>query len=116
MKEMICILCPQGCHLQVDEENDYKVTGNRCEKGILYGKTEAQNPTRVLSSTVRVKSRLYPRCPVKTDAPIPKPLIFDAMALLDCLELDVPVKRGDVVLENILGLNVNFIATRDLEE
>ena len=28
MKELICIVCPKGCHLQVDEANDYKVTGN----------------------------------------------------------------------------------------
>ncbi|MDO4206372.1 MAG: molybdopterin oxidoreductase, partial [Lachnospiraceae bacterium] len=28
MKELICICCPQGCHLMVDEENDYAVTGN----------------------------------------------------------------------------------------
>ena len=27
MKEVICTCCPQGCHLQVDEANDYKVTG-----------------------------------------------------------------------------------------
>ena len=25
MKEVICTCCPQGCHLQVDEANDYKV-------------------------------------------------------------------------------------------
>lgn len=28
MKEVICTCCPKGCHLQVDEANDYKVTGN----------------------------------------------------------------------------------------
>ena len=27
MKEVICTCCPQGCHLQVDEANGYKVTG-----------------------------------------------------------------------------------------
>ena len=38
MKEVICTCCPQGCHLQVDEANDYKVTGNGCPNGIAYGK------------------------------------------------------------------------------
>ena len=28
IKEVICICCPCGCHLQVDPENDYNVTGN----------------------------------------------------------------------------------------
>ena len=34
MKEVICTCCPQGCHLQVDEANDYKVTGNGCPNGM----------------------------------------------------------------------------------
>ena len=28
MKELICIVCPKGCHLRVDEDNGYAVTGN----------------------------------------------------------------------------------------
>ena len=40
MKEVICTCCPQGCHLQVDEVNGYKVTGNGCPNGIAYGKEE----------------------------------------------------------------------------
>ena len=27
MKELICIVCPKGCHLKVDEENGCAVTG-----------------------------------------------------------------------------------------
>ena len=33
MKELICITCPKGCHLKVDEENGYAVTGNSCPRG-----------------------------------------------------------------------------------
>ena len=40
MKELICIVCPNGCHLKVDEENGYNVTGNKCERGAEYGKAE----------------------------------------------------------------------------
>ena len=25
MRELICITCPKGCHLKVDEENDYSI-------------------------------------------------------------------------------------------
>ena len=31
-KELICISCPKGCHLKVDEEAN-KVTGNGCPRG-----------------------------------------------------------------------------------
>ena len=40
MKELICIKCPKGCHLHVDDENGYAVTGNSCERGAEYGKKE----------------------------------------------------------------------------
>ena len=35
MTEMICIVCPKGCHLKVDEENGYKVTGVGYGSGAL---------------------------------------------------------------------------------
>ena len=72
MKELICIVCPKGCHLKVDETNDYKVTGNGCPRGEEYGKIELTHPTRVVTSTVQCSGGAHPRCPVKTSAPIPK--------------------------------------------
>ena len=67
MKELVCIVCPKGCRLHVDDENGYTVTGNSCPRGAEYGKNEIQNPTRVLTSTVRLSGGAYRRCPVKTD-------------------------------------------------
>jgi len=54
MIEMICISCPMGCHLKVDENNDYSVTGNSCPRGAAYGYEEATAPTRMVTSTVRI--------------------------------------------------------------
>ena len=53
IKEVICICCPCGCHLQVDPENDYNVTGNACPNGAAYGREELTHPTRIITSTVR---------------------------------------------------------------
>lgn len=72
MKEVICTCCPQGCHLQVDEDNGYKVTGNGCPNGIAYGKEELTHPTRIITSTVRAEGCLHSRCPVKTPSPCPR--------------------------------------------
>lgn len=115
MRELICIVCPQGCRLHVDEEHDYRVTGNRCPRGAEYGRTELKNPTRTLTSTVAVQGAMYPRCPVKTSAPIPKGRIFEAMKALDGLVLQAPVHLGQVVVPDICGTGVDFIATRDLK-
>ena len=54
MTELICITCPKGCHLSVDEKNDYAVTGNSCPRGVEYGKSELLHPVRVVTSTVRI--------------------------------------------------------------
>ena len=114
MKQLICIVCPKGCHLQVDEQNDHKVTGHGCPRGEEYGKIELTNPTRVVTSTVKVTGAAHPRCPVKTDRPIPKALIFEAMAALDAVQLAAPVALGQTVVENVCGTGANFVACRSL--
>ena len=114
MKQLICIVCPKGCHLNVDEQNGYAVTGNGCPRGAEYGKKELTHPTRVITSTVKIKNGTHSRCPVKTDRDIPKELIFKAMALLNDVELVSPVKRGDIVLSDILGTEANFIVTKSM--
>ena len=65
-KEMICIVCPVGCHISVNTET-YEVKGNACPRGAVYGKEELTAPKRVVTSTVKIKNALDNRCPVKTE-------------------------------------------------
>lgn len=113
MTELICITCPKGCHLTVDEKNGFAVTGNACPRGEAYGKNELQHPVRVVTSTVRLTGGTAPRLPVKTDKPLPKDKVFDCMALLDDVVAAAPVKVGDVLLANICGTDVNIVATKN---
>ena len=116
MTELICIVCPKGCHLKVEEKDgQLKVTGNTCEKGAEYGKKEMTHPTRVITSTVRIEGAAQCRLPVKTSADIPKSDIFRAMELLNGVTAKAPVRRGDVIVPNLLGLGVDFIATKDMD-
>ena len=115
MKNLICIVCPKGCHLQVDEDNGYAGTGNGCPRGAEYGKIELTHPTRVVTSTVKCRGAAHPRCPVKTSRAIPKELIFAAMGALDGVELTAPVHVGQVVVENVCGTGADFVACRDLD-
>ena len=114
MKELICIVCPKGCHLQVDENNDYAVTGNGCPRGAEYGRAELTHPTRVVTSTVRCVGGIYPRCPVKTDRPIPKERMFDIMEELNRVEVSAPAPLGTVVIANVCGTEANVVTTRAL--
>jgi len=115
VKELICIVCPKGCHLKVDENNDYTVTGNGCPRGAEYGRAELVNPTRVVTSTVRCVGGSGPRCPVKTAGAVPKSKIFEVMDALNGVELKAPVAVGQVVLENVCGTGVNVVAARALK-
>ncbi len=114
MTELICIGCPRGCHLKVDEENGYKVTGNSCPVGAEYGANELRNPTRTLTTTVAITGGRHHSLPVKTDKPLPKGLLFEAMEALRNVTVQAPVKMGDVIVKDILGTGVNIIATRDM--
>lgn len=115
MTNLICISCPKGCHLTVDEDDDYAVTGNACPRGEVYGKAELKNPVRTVTSTVKLTGAEHPRLPVKTDKPISKKLMFDAMTLLNAISVQAPVKSGTVLAENIFDTGINIIATKTMQ-
>lgn len=114
MTNIICITCPKGCHLQVDENNDYAVTGNNCPRGAEYGKNELLHPVRVITSTVRISGASIPRLPVKTDKPLPKERMFDCMDLINRLHIQSPVQVGQILAENLFGTGVNLVAAKTL--
>ena len=116
MKELICIVCPNGCRVRVDEEIHYQVTGNACPRGEDYGRTEMLHPTRVLTGTVKIPGGMISRCPVKTKEPIPKEKILHAARALSDVDLQVPVRVGDVVLPDICGTGVDVVATRSVSD
>ena len=115
MAELICIVCPKGCRLTVDERNGCSVTGHGCPRGEEYGRIELTAPVRTVTSTVRCVGGTHPRCPVKTDRPVPKDLIPDVMAALEGVVLTAPVRLGQVVIANVCGTDANIVATRDLD-
>lgn len=115
-KKLTCIECPKSCELSVDIENCrvIKVDGAECPKGEKYAVSEIENPERVLASTVPGKGLDVKMIPVRTDKPLPKARIMEAMAEIKRIKLTEPVKIGEIIAENLLGLGVNLIATRDV--
>lgn len=116
MKELICIVCPIGCHLTVDKkENDFKIEGNTCKRGEKYAIEEMTNPKRVITSTVKLQNSYLNLLPVKTEDTIPKNMIFDIMEELDKVNIVAPVNVGDIIIEDVLGTGVNIISTKTIE-
>ena len=115
-RELICINCPLGCGLTVtlEDKEAVKVEGNTCPKGEAYGKKEVTNPTRIVTSTVRVSGGVLPVVSVKTASDIPKEKVMDCARTLKNVEIQAPVSIGDVVLEDICGTGVPMIATKNI--
>lgn len=114
-KELICIVCPKGCHLKVDAEAK-SVTGNGCPRGFEYGINEVTNPVRVITSTVKVQNGELPVVPVKTTNAIPKELNFKCMEEINKVIINAPVKIGDIVIQNVLGTGADIVVTRNVKE
>lgn len=115
MKEIICIVCPKGCHIKYNEETD-EFSNFVCKRGPEYAKKELTNPTRILTTTVEIKDSICPRLPVVTSQDIPKTMIFECIKALTNIEVQAPIKVGDVIVENILNLGVDIVATKTVEK
>lgn len=115
-REMICISCPLGCDMEVELQDGQviNVTGNTCPRGKIYAQKECTNPTRIVTSSVFVKNGEINVVSVKTEEDIPKGLIFECLKELKKVEIEAPVKVGDIVVENILDTGVNIVATKDI--
>ena len=115
MRELICINCPLGCHLSVDDKDvaNVKVTGNTCPRGVTYAVSEVTSPKRMVTSSVPVVGSKVLRVSVKISAPIPKNRIFDCLQEIKKLRPTAPVAIGDVLLSNVCDTDVNIIATRE---
>lgn len=116
-KNLICIGCPMGCPLTVKMEHGevVSVTGNTCKRGDIYARKEVTNPTRIVTSTVRVTGGNEAMVSVKTKEDIPKGKIFDCVKALKSVEAAAPVYIGDVLVKNIAGTGVDVIATKNVE-
>lgn len=116
-REMTCICCPLGCGLTVTmgEDGRVSVSGNTCPRGAEYGKKELLHPERTVTTTVRAAGRKNTVISVKTASDIPKEKIIECMKELAGVEVKLPVRIGDVVLEDVAGTGVNVIATRNAQ-
>ncbi len=115
-RELICIGCPMGCPLSVELEGNevVSVTGYTCKRGDVYARKEVTNPTRIVTSTVKVEGGSADMVSVKTKEDIPKGKIFDCVRALKGVSVKAPVHIGDVIVADIAGTGVDVIATKNV--
>ncbi len=117
-KELICIICPLGCNLFVNYslKSIQNVEGNQCKLGLEYAEKEIFNPERTLTTTVRVKHGHLPLVSVKSEKPLPKEHLFEAMNLLAKIEVEAPIRIGDKIIANLFNTGVDIVATKKIEK
>lgn len=116
-KQIICTVCPMGCQLQITESPaGFQVTGNSCPRGEVYGIQEMTDPRRTVTSTVKVTGGDHPLVSVKTSRTVPKDRMFDVIRAISEVTIPAPVRAGDILIGNILGLEADIVATRAISK
>ena len=116
-KNLTCIGCPLGCQITVELQHgkEISIIGNTCKRGDDYARKEVKNPTRIVTSTVKVTGGTIPVVSVKTKSDIPKDKIFDCITALKGVKVQAPVAIGDVILKCVAGTGVDVVATKSVE-
>lgn len=116
MREIVCITCPNSCLLTAVEGEDgsISVIGGKCPKGEEFALSELKNPMRTLCTTVRTAFPEAPVLPVRLSGEIPKGKILEVMAEINKATLRERLSLGDTVISNVLGLNVDVLASSSL--
>lgn len=115
MTNLICIVCPNGCQLEVTQNGDeLTVKNNKCPRGITFAKEEMTHPMRSVTSTVATVYPTLPVVPVRTKGDIPKGKILDLIKLINTIKIDKPYKLGEVLYNNVLDTGIDLIVTMDM--
>ncbi len=118
-KQLTCVVCPAGCRMTVtldDAGSVQKVEGNTCVRGKSYAESEITHPVRTLTSTVAVRMDGGKKMlPVRTNKPIPKESLFEAMKIIASLTVNAPVHTGDVIYKDFIEEGTDLVACKDFE-
>lgn len=111
---LTCVLCPVGCELEVSKgaAGDIQVVGNQCDKGVPFALEEVLRPQRNLATSVPIAGTAARMVSVRLTGPVPRDLVFPILAEIAKLRPQAPVRRGQVLIANVLGAGVDVIATR----
>lgn len=116
-RRLTCIVCPLGCvgEVEITDGQIVRMSGFNCTRGQEYAKSEVTAPKRILTTTVRVQGGILPLLPVVSRTPLPKEKIIACARYLAGYTANAPVREGDAVCRDILGLGVDMIASRDID-
>ncbi len=111
-----CIVCPIGCEILVKKNgrNVEILEGCKCKRGKEYAYSEALDPRRMLTTSVKTVHGAWPLVSVKSSKPVPKDKIPGVLTEIKKHAISAPIKRGDIIIPRILGTDIDIIATKTI--
>jgi len=110
---LTCLLCPIGCELVVEREGDgVRVQGQECDKGLDFAAEEILRPKRNLAASVPLAGTEDRMVSVRLSDRVPREMLFPILKEIAALRPAAPVRRGDVLIKNVLGTGADVISTR----
>ncbi len=111
-----CIICPISCKISViqKENGELEISGNKCNRGIVYAKNEFTCPQRMLTTTVKINGSKFNRLPVISSKEVPKAQLRNYLDEIYKIEVTAPVKEGDIIIKNIFDTDIHILAARSM--
>ena len=109
VKEYTCVVCPNGCLIEVSESG---ISGYECERGYTWVKQELENPMRTITSNVLVRGGDFINASVRTTRPIPLSEAQKLIEIIKMTEVNAPVEIGQILLSKPMGIDTDVIFSR----
>ena len=118
IRKFTCIICPNGCDIeaQLKGKEIISVEGAICERGKSYVEQELTDPQRNMATSVKVDCGTMPLVSVRLTRAIPKDKMFKVMDEIKQVKIQAPVSIGQVIISNVLDLESDVIATKNMKE
>ncbi|NLM06916.1 MAG: DUF1667 domain-containing protein [Tissierellia bacterium] len=112
----ICKVCPVGCEVSITGKDPNTITGNRCGRGGEYIYKQVMGKSEVLTGRMPIEGGIMSKIPVQTSEPLPSDLRDKILSEINSSKAVAPVKKGEVLIENVLGTGVDVIASRAMKK
>lgn len=115
---IICIVCPVSCPVEAEwtkEDGVQSIKGHLCKLAYDYVASELFDPRRTMTTSMGVDGGDWPLVSVRTNPPLPKDRLLEAMDEIIGRRVPAPVKVGDVLIEDLLGTGTDIVATRNVK-
>ena len=93
----------------------YRISGNRCPRGAEYVIQEIENPMRNIATSILVEGGELPLASVRLTRPVPREKLFAVMEEIKTVKVSAPVREGEIVISDVLGLGSDVMVTKTVE-